>query len=122
MTIYNEAVAAYFHRPVGKYAGDHEGQAGSIPAGTWIGFRAGVREGCLTNLDFRVFACPHIIAVCHWLREDLEGRPITALREFKEEDARQKFDIPVEKAGKLLILQDALAGLLASIQAQANSG
>ena len=119
MTLYNEAVEAYFSRPVGEYAGDHEGQAGSIAAGTWIGLRAGVQEGCLTNVDFRAFACPQIIAVCHWLRDDLEGRQVKACQRFDRENVRQMFDIPFEKAGKLLILQDALARLLASIQAQA---
>jgi NifU-like protein involved in Fe-S cluster formation len=69
---------------------------------------ADVREGKLRNVGFRVFACPHIIAACNWQADLLQGAPVDALQEVDLAELQLMFDIPVEKAGKLLILKDAL--------------
>ena len=121
MSAYAETVEQYFSRPPGDYAGEFTGEAGSVAAGTWIGVCASAVSGNLTDLGFRAFACPHIIAACRWLCEQLDGQPVEALAQLDREALREKFDMPVEKAGKLLILQDALEDLLAGMQAQAGT-
>jgi hypothetical protein len=87
---------------------DIRGAAGSTQCGTLIVFGADVRAQRLHKLGFRAFACPHIIAACNRVAEQLEGGPAQALSEFPVDELQAEFDIPVEKAGKLLILKDAL--------------
>jgi len=83
------------------------GSAGSIRAGTRISIGADLNDGFLHNVGFRVFACPHIIACCNFLAEQLQGEAVEELQRVSVERLQLKFDIPVEKAGKLLILKDA---------------
>jgi NifU-like protein involved in Fe-S cluster formation len=108
MSAYNAAVTAYFDRPARAGGKGIGAEAGSPAQGAWICVAADVRADLLCNVGFRAFACPHIIAACNWVVERLEGQPAAVLLELTVEELRTKFDIPVEKAGKLLILQDAL--------------
>jgi NifU-like protein involved in Fe-S cluster formation len=119
---YSEVVERYFRQPPPVFAGECAGQAGSVATGTWVGLRATVREGRVQNLGFRAYACPHIIAVCHWLGEQLEGQSLDVLSSIDRNQLEQLFDIPAEKAGKLLILQDAFTNLLVHAQAKATTG
>ena len=89
-----------------------------MQCGTLIAFTADVSGGRLHNLGFRVFACPHIIAACNWCVDYLEGGPIEALARIPLDDLGAELDIPVEKAGKLLILQDALLACYTDYQAR----
>lgn len=104
---YSARVAEYFWRPLGPIGSDIRGSAGSTHSGTAIEVAADVRGGRLQKLGFRVFACPHIIAACNRVAEQLEGAPVDTLSSVDTEGLCAEFDIPVEKAGKLLILQDA---------------
>jgi len=108
MQQYSARVAEYFQRPVRNMGGEVRGEAGSAEQGALICFAADVREGKLRNVGFRVFACPHIIAACNWQAELLEGAPVNALQQVDLAELQLMFDIPAEKAGKLLILKDAL--------------
>ena len=108
MQQYSARVAEYFQRPVRNMGGELRGEAGSAREGALICFAADVREGKLRNLGFRVFACPHIIAACNWQADVLEGAPVIAMQQVDLAELQLMFDIPVEKAGKLLILKDAL--------------
>lgn len=114
---YSERVAEWFAQPVASASGSLTGSAGSLQQGTLLCITADSMDGSLCNVGFRAFACPHIIAACHWLVAGLEGRPVQALREFPLEQLRSEFDIPAEKTGKLLILQDALSNCYASYAA-----
>jgi len=92
------------------------GEAGSVAKGTWVCVTADLADGQLQNVGFRVYACPHIIAACNRAAELLEGAPVVALQELNLEKLQQKFEIPVEKAGKLLILKDALFNAFAPLR------
>jgi NifU-like protein involved in Fe-S cluster formation len=109
MSAYPESVLAYFHRPVLAGGAMLRGEAGSVGQGTWICVTTDVLDGQLRNVGFRAFACPHIIAACNWAAELLEGMPLEALQDIELDKLQQEFEIPVEKAGKLLILKDAFA-------------
>jgi NifU-like protein involved in Fe-S cluster formation len=97
---------------------DIRGAAGSTQCGTSIVFGADVRAQRVHKLGFRAFACPHIIAACHRVAEQLEGGPVQALSELRIDELQAEFDIPVEKAGKLLILQDAARACYRDYQAR----
>jgi len=121
MSLYNGAVAEYFDRASAKAGSDLLGEAGSEQQGAWIQLSAGVIENKLLDVGFRSFACPHIIAACNWLAERLEGESVDALLELPLDELRTMFDIPVEKAGKLLILQDAARAGLTDYKARSAS-
>ncbi len=114
---YNDAVGKYFLHPPLEAGSDLRGEAGSLAQGVWVCVSADVQDGILRNAGFRAFACPHIIAACNRVMEHLEGRPAGALCEVEPEVLQIQFDIPVEKAGKLLILKDALLACYADYQA-----
>jgi NifU-like protein involved in Fe-S cluster formation len=109
MTRYVPAVQHYFRRPLPASSAELSGEAGSVRQGAWVRVTADRVSGQLQNVGFRVFACPHIIALCNRAAEVLEGAPLAALRELPLDEMAREFEIPVEKAGKLLILKDALA-------------
>jgi NifU-like protein involved in Fe-S cluster formation len=97
---------------------DIHGAAGSEQCGTSIVFAADLRDERLHKLGFRAFACPHIIAACNRVAERLEGGPAQALGELRIDELQAEFDIPVEKAGKLLILEDAVRACYRNYQAR----
>jgi hypothetical protein len=120
---YSRAVDEYFWRPAPAVHGsDIAGAAGSIESGTQVVVAAEVAGGRLKNVGFRLFACPHIMSCCNWLAEQLEGEAPEALQQVLVQDLRQKFDIPAEKAGKLLILKDALDACYNSYQQRSTKG
>ena len=114
---YSAQVEQYFRRPVRPMGHDIRGEGGSVRQGARICFAADVRGNCLQNVGFRALACPHIIAGCNRIAEQLEGAEVNALLAIAVEDLQAEFDIPVEKAGKLLIIQDALQACYADLQA-----
>jgi len=116
MSAYAPSVAHYFRRPVIEGGGIIRGEAGSVAQGTCICVTADLADGQLQNVGFRVYACPHIIAACNRAAELLEGAPVAALQEMDMEKLQQEFEIPVEKAGKLLILKDALFNAFAPLR------
>jgi NifU-like protein involved in Fe-S cluster formation len=123
MSQYAAKVGEYFRRSARPMGTEIRGAAGSMQCGTSIVFGADVRAQRVHKLGFRTFACPHIIAACNRVAEQLEGGPVQALRELRIDGLQAEFDIPVEKAGKLLILQDAVRACYTDYQArQAASG
>ena len=106
---YAAAVGDYFGPPVRGCGRDLAGEAGSVGQGAWVRVAADEVSGHLQNVGFRVFGCPHIIALCNRVAELLEGAPVAELREIALDELAREFEIPVEKAGKLLIVKDALA-------------
>jgi NifU-like protein involved in Fe-S cluster formation len=117
MVSYRSNVERYFQRSLLPGGKDLRGEAGTEEQGAVIWVSADLIGGQLENVGFRVFACPHIIAACNRAAELLEGQPPEALQTLLVDDLRQEFDIPVEKAGKLLILKDALINCYASAKA-----
>lgn len=105
---YARSVAGWFKRPLTAPGSDVCGRAGSAAEGAEIKVSANVHQQLMVQVGFRVYACPHIIAACHWLADQLEDQPPSALLDDGLIDALEVFDIPVEKAGKILILKDAL--------------
>lgn len=108
---YNAAVADWFNRAARPLAGV-QGAAGSVAQGTRVRVAVTLEGGGesqkLAKVAFRAFACPHIIAACNLLAAQLPGERPEALVDPALPERLQELEIPVEKAGKILILQDAL--------------
>ena len=115
MARYSAAVQRYFAHPPVEMGADAIGEAGSEQRGVRICFGVDVRAGSLRNVGFRAYACPHIIAACQRVVEVLEGAPVEQLQTLSLHELQQQLEIPVEKAGKLLILKDALSACHANL-------
>jgi len=88
------------------------GAAGSRAQGAWVRFDlriAPAADGAprIAEARFLAFGCPHTIAVAAWVAEQAAGRPPSADLPRPLEEIRRQFDVPVEKLGRLLVVEDA---------------
>ena len=111
---YSQIVADYFVRPVN--AGTLPDNAGPVISasagdrmhGTEVVFHVRPRDGEIAAITFQVFGCPHTIAACSLATERLAGQPVEALVELTAKSLAATLDVPVEKMGRLLLIEDAL--------------
>lgn len=111
--IYNDLVRRCFTDPA--YGGDLPAAEGRSVraraeeggAGARIELAARVDNGRITGLRFRVFGCPHLVAATELLCERFEGAQVVELDPFPGYELAERLQIPVEKAGRLLCLEDA---------------
>ena len=116
---YNEAVRRIFADPA--HAGDLRGEyelnlAADVvesASGARITLAAGIRGGIIAGMAFRVWGCPHLIAALELVCMALEEQPVAGLEKFDLADITQELSVPVEKSGRILLLEDALATLWA---------
>ena len=81
--------------------------------GAHIAISAGIRGGTIARMAYRVRGCPHLIAALELVCTTLESQPVAGLEIFDSADITQELAIPAEKAGRILLLEDALAMLWA---------
>ena len=117
---YNELTRRYFELPkatgVLSGPGVFRGAAGNREHGTWVQFDLQAGAEALLAARFLAFGCPHTIAVAAWLAEQAVGKPMRAALPESLQDLRDRFAIPVEKMGRLLIIEDAwLAAVVPAI-------
>ena len=111
---YSPSVARHFSHPanVGPLRGARDnmftGTAGRRDIGTQVRFEAQIRDGQIARIAFQAYGCPHSVAACSLATEGLEGAPAEALARIDIEELIRALDVPVEKTGRLLIVQDAL--------------
>jgi cysteine desulfurase len=89
-----------------------QGEAGSVAEGVWVRFHLRVTNGIVKAALFRAYGCPHTLAVTAWLTEQLPGRARTDLIPGTPAAWLQTLDVPVEKLGRLLTVEDALRATL----------
>jgi cysteine desulfurase len=87
------------------------GEAGAERLGTWVRVALRVAAGTVREARIQVYGCPHTVAACDLLQQRLMGQPATALRPGSPEEWRTTVGAPVEKLGRLLIIEDALTAL-----------
>ncbi len=91
------------------------GRAGSTESGTLVQFSLLCdADGGVLEARFRAFGCPHVLAVCAWLAEQLPGRSLAALISERPSVWAAQFTVPAEKLGRLLVIEDALLDCAAS--------
>jgi NifU-like protein involved in Fe-S cluster formation len=117
---YNDLTRKYFESApnAGELvgAGILRGAAGNREEGTWVQFDLQVSAGAVSEAKFLALACPHVIAVSAWLAEQAVGRPVQPRLPESVQSLRDRFAVPVEKMGRLLIIEDAwLAAVLPAI-------
>ena len=108
---YNEPTLRYFETAAaaGILTGPHvfRGTAGSRTRGTWVQFDLHVAAGIIQAARFLAFGCPHTIAVSAWIAEHAAGRALRAALPESVAALSERFAVPVEKRGRLLIIEDA---------------
>jgi cysteine desulfurase len=100
--------------PDGNAPGDiRHGRAGREADGTVVFFELQIGGGIVKSARFSAYGCPHTVAVVAWLCEVLEGSRIESASPGTPADWAQKFEVPAEKLGRLLIVEDALRAAIA---------
>ena len=108
---YSSLVRDCFASPT--HAGDLEAGV-SVDAGDQgvrVRLTAAGVAGKLKTLRFRAWGCPHLIAACEYFCASHEGREVASLSGFRAPDIMQKLAVPVEKTGRILVLEDAVRAL-----------
>lgn len=85
-----------------------EGVAEDRSLGVWIRFQIQFSQARIDCVRFHAFGCPHTLAAADRLAEMLEGQPLDALTGLDLQALAAELDMPREKYGKLLRLEDAL--------------
>jgi NifU-like protein involved in Fe-S cluster formation len=108
---YSERVRAHFAAPA-HAGGLTEGESVRIDgAEVRLELAAAVSDGTVRAMRFRAWGCPHTIAAAEAACAALEGRPVAELLEFSVNDLMQDLSVPVEKTGRILVLEDAVRSL-----------
>ena len=79
--------------------------------GVHVSLFAQVSAGEVQALRFKAWGCPHVIAAAEALCVAYEGRPIAEMLEFSASDLMQSLPVPVEKTGRILVIEDAVRSL-----------
>jgi cysteine desulfurase len=93
-------------------AGIRQGRAGRRAEGAEVFFELEIDGGIVKKARFTAYGCPHTLAVTSWLCEVMEGAPAEAGPPGTPADWAATFDVPAEKLGRLLIVEDALRAAL----------
>lgn len=114
---YNAEVRRCFENPVhagdldGRYAVALSAEGRDAAQGAWLVIAAGIDEGNIAAMRFRALACPHLLAAAELACRDLEGEAGGALLTYSALGLRDRLALPVEKTGRLLLLEDVLRRL-----------
>lgn len=79
--------------------------------GVRIRLSAELEDARIRAVAFLAWGCPHLIAAAEAFCADMEGREVTALEGFLSAGLMQSLGIPVQKTGRILVLEDAARSL-----------
>ncbi len=112
---YSEAVRLRFADPAHAGALDDGVRVLVESQGVRVELSAAVSDARLETLRFRAWACPHLIAAAEAFCAAFEGRDVAELESFSGAPISENLDIPVQKAGRILVLEDAVRSLYAAL-------
>ncbi len=115
---YNSKVRECFARP--RHVGLVEnGAIGYFEdQGMRIRLSAEVADGSLLKLRFQAWGCPHVVAASEAFCRQFEGRPAADLVQFETASIMLDLAVPIEKTGRILVLEDTVRSLGQAIQDQ----
>jgi NifU-like protein involved in Fe-S cluster formation len=93
------------------------GEAGRERHGTRVRFLLRLDRDRLLEVRYRAYGCPHTLAACEWVCQQLEGAgrapaELRAERIGGPADWAAALQIPPVKLGRLLVVEDALKAAL----------
>ena len=120
---YSELTRRYFEATPGAGVltgrGVARGAAGSRTKGTWVQFDiqcdAAAPDRPIAAVRFLCFGCPHTIAVSSWVAEQGVGRRAAPALPEDVHALQRRFAVPVEKLGRLLVVEDAWRAAVAAV-------
>jgi len=86
-----------------------EGAAEDRSLSVWVRFQVQLQGETIESVRYRAFGCPHTLAAADFIAGDLEGKSVDALISIDLTAVAQQIELPREKYGKLLRIEDALA-------------
>lgn len=89
------------------------GEAGSPDRGAWVRFEARVEGGRIVACGFRAWGCPHTLAAASLARYWLLAPQAAPDATFEARRLALELDVPAEKMGRMLVVEDAGKALLA---------
>jgi cysteine desulfurase len=89
------------------------GEAGAPGEETWVRFHLTVEDGIVKAARFKAYGCPHTLAVTDLLTRRLAGRTRKDGPPGTPASWTEELSVPVEKLGRLLVIEDALLACFA---------
>jgi NifU-like protein involved in Fe-S cluster formation len=69
---------------------------------------AGIEGDTVRELRFQALGCPHLIAAAELFCSRFEGRAVATLGDFRPRDLMRELTVPLDKTGRILLLEDAI--------------
>jgi cysteine desulfurase len=88
------------------------GEAGQQSGEAWVRLHLLVRDDTVIQARFQALGCPHTLATVSWLTSQLTGRKRSEAQPGSPADWARTLEVPVEKLGRLLLIEDALHAAL----------
>ena len=88
------------------------GEAGAASAEAWVRLHLLVSADTVIEARFQALGCPHTLATASWLVMQLRGRKRAQAQPGSARSWAQALEVPVEKLGRLLLIEDALNAAL----------
>jgi cysteine desulfurase len=85
-----------------------QGTAGGPEHEAWVRFHVQIDGAIVKAALFQAWGCPHTLAVTAWLIGQLPGRSMEDLVPGTPSAWLQAMEVPMEKLGRLLVVEDAL--------------
>jgi NifU-like protein involved in Fe-S cluster formation len=89
------------------------GEAGQESGEVWVRLHLRVHADTVIEARFQALGCPHTLATASWLVMQLAGRKRFEAQPGSPHTWAQMLQVPVEKLGRLLLIEDALHAALA---------
>jgi len=80
-----------------------------------IELSAEVEGATIVKMRFLAWGCPHVVAACDFACEQLEGGSVSDSSKLDAASIIETLAVPIEKTGRILLLEDALADLSSAI-------
>ena len=93
------------------------GEAIALDRGAWVRYEARIEDGRVADCAFRAWGCPHTLAAAALVASRIRGQGVDAKAAFDARWLATELDAPPEKLGRLLVVEDALFGMLARAHA-----
>ena len=88
------------------------GEAGQESGEVWVRLHLLVRDDTVIEARFQALGCPHTLAIASWLVMQLARRKRSQAQPGTPQDWARTLEVPVEKLGRLLLIEDALHAAL----------
>ena len=120
---YSDLVIDHFENPrhAGRFAPATnviEGAGGTRDRGAVFNLTATVADDTIEAVRFEVYGCPHCVAAGSWLSERLVGCTPADLECWSWREVADALMVPLEKRGKLLLLEDAVRAMAVNWRAR----